>query len=137
MANLTCNHRSRRVGRAHNRVMRALVSELPAELRRLRVDTLAHTLANGVPVDPRALTIVLSALDETCGESLLLTRATVEQLLWIGIEQFCTSAELETPAGCVEALHAAVAVADGTKLLAPESDSTPQLFRPFQEMGLV
>lgn len=137
MAIRICDHRTRRAARTHNVVMRALVDELPTDLRRLRVATLADTLANGVPVDPFALTVVLSALDETCVEPLLITRSQVEELLWIGIERFCGQAGIPTPAGCAPALHAALAYALASDQLVPGSDSTVQLFAPLHEMGFV
>lgn len=98
---------------------------------------MVETLANGVPVEPRALTVVLSALAELTAGSLVVTGAGVERLLWVGIENFCEEEGLDMPVGCVDALHAVLAVATATNALARGSDRPAKLFAPLHEMGIM
>ena len=117
--------------------IRLLVSELPEPFRQLRKATMVETLANGVPVEPRALTVVLSALAELTADTLVVTGAIVERLLWVGIENFCEEEGLVAPDGCVDALHGVLAVATATHVFAVGSDRPAKLFAPLHEMGMM
>jgi hypothetical protein len=122
---------------ADREAIRQLVSELPEPFRQLRKATMVETLANGAPVEPRALTVVLSALAELTADTLVVTSATVERLLWVGIENFCEEEGLVAPDGCVDALHAVLAVATTTNVFAGGSDRPAKLFAPLHEMGIL
>lgn len=123
-------------GPADREAMRLLVTELPEPFRQLRTTTMVETLANGVPVEPRALTVVLSALAELTDHTLVVTGAIVERLLWVGIENFCDEEGIAAPDGCIDALHAVLAVATATQVFERGSDSAPKLFAPLQAMGM-
>ena len=114
---------------------KALVSELPSSLRALRSAVLVETLANGVPVNPAAVTAVLTSHDERVDEPTVWLRSDVEELLWIGIDEFCDALGLSLPPGCPRALHAILAVGSTTSAFAPESDSATELFAPLRELG--
>ncbi|MGI9607112.1 MAG: hypothetical protein ACR2P0_13325 [Acidimicrobiales bacterium] len=113
---------------------KALVGELPEELRNLRVAVLIETLSAGSPANPAAVTAVLSAHDDRADQPMRWTRDHVEELLWIGIDDFCREYDLPRPEGCPEALHAILGVATRCKLLAPGSDRTCELFGPVRQL---
>lgn len=113
---------------------RALLSELPADMRALHVEVLQRTLAEGVPVSPAALIAVLSAHDDTADTALLFTAAHVNELLWCGIAEFCEDYSIIMPTGCREALYAVLALGSALDLLHPESDSEAELFSAFHEL---
>jgi hypothetical protein len=115
-------------------VRRALLAELPVDLRRLHVEVLAETLANGLPVNPAALVVVLSAHDDAAEVPLRFTSVHVEELLWCGVTEFCEDFGLVMPDGCPEALHAVLAVATGASSLDIESDPVAALFAVFHQL---
>jgi len=92
---------------------RTMVDELPASLRALYRRVLVETLRSGVPVDPGALAVVLSAFDECADDPERITSAVIERLLWFEIAVFCERHNLEVPSGCSSALFACVAIAVG------------------------
>lgn len=114
---------------------RALLSELDPALRRLHCATLRATLADGVPVSPSALSVVLSAHDEYGEELLLFTGAHVSELLWFAVAEFCSEYALQVPEGCQEALHAVLAVGHASGALHAQSDELGALFRAFHELA--
>ncbi len=128
----TSRTRLRCVDRGHRR---ALVDELEPATRALHVEVLRVTLAEGVPVNPGALAIVLSAHDERAPQPLLFTANDVTELLWFGVAEFCEEYGLEVPAGCSDALHAVLAIGDATGQLHPDSDSPRTLFNAFRELA--
>lgn len=91
-------------------VRRALVQELPEPLRRLYRSVLVTTMRQGLPVDPDALAVVLSVIDECAEEPSLVTCELVQQLLWYEIAAFCARSHIEVPIDCTEALFALVAI---------------------------
>jgi len=113
---------------------RALLEELGPELRELYGAVLAGTLADGVPVSPTAVAVVLSAHDEHGIDPRLFTGAHVAELLWFAIADFCREYGLEVPAGCREALHAIIAIGYATGRLHDESDELGSLFAAFHEL---
>jgi len=124
-------------GPADREVIRLLVAELPEPFRQLRTAIMVETLANGVPVEPRALTVVLSALAELTNNTLVVTSPTVERLLWVGIENFCDEEGIAAPDGCIDALHAVLAVGTATLVFERGSDGAAELFTPLQAMGMM
>jgi hypothetical protein len=115
-------------------VRRALLAELSVDLRQLHVAVLAETLANGLPVNPAALVVVLSAHDEMAEVALRFTSVHVEELLWCGVTEFCEDFGLVMPDGCPEALHAVLAVATRSSSLDVESDPVSALFAAFHQL---
>jgi hypothetical protein len=115
---------------------RMLARELPQSLRDLRVTVMRETLANGVPVSPAALTVVLSVQDEQSEEPLRFTVDGVEQMLWYGIDAFCEELAIDVPEGCAAALHAVLAAAVRLELLGEQSDATADLFRAMRGLGV-
>lgn len=95
-----------------------------------------ETLANGVPVAPAALTVVLSVQDEQSEDPLGFTVAGVEQMLWYGIDAFCEELAIAVPDGCTAALHAVLAAAVRLELLGPGSDSPGDLFAAMRGLGV-
>ena len=116
-------------------VRRALVSDLPVELRALRRIVLADTMANGVPVRPSALCVVLAAHLDLADRPLWFTAGHVEELLWCGLAEFCEDFGLELPEGCPEALHAVLATAGAQGLFDRDSDSASELFAAFRQLA--
>jgi hypothetical protein len=108
--------------------MQALVHQLPASLRELRLATLAESLQNGVPVNPWALTVALAAHADRVDDPMLWMVDDVESLLWYAVNEFVTDRDLPTPEGCGAALHALLAVAVRDKVLHSGSDCTRDLF---------
>jgi len=116
-------------------VRRALMSDLPAELRDVRRIVLSDTMANGVPVRPSALCVVLAAHDDLADGPLRFTAAHVEELLWCGLSEFCEDVGLEMPGGCPEALHAVLAAASARDLFDGGSDPASELFASFRQLA--
>ena len=123
MDEITCSDEV--VTPAHRREMR---NGLPHDLRVLYRAVLIDTIRNGVPVDPSALAVVLAAHHSIADEPLAFTGEHVEQLLWFGIHEYCEDLGIVTPSGCFDALHAALATATASSLLARQSDPARQLF---------
>ncbi len=115
---------------------RMLARELPRSLRDLRVAVMRETLANGVPVSPAALTVVLSVQDEQSEDPLRFTAEGVEQMLWFGIDAFCEELAIGIPPGCGAALHALLATIVRLELLAPGSDPAGELFAAIRGLGV-
>jgi len=113
---------------------RALVAELPEELRAVRLTVLRDTLANGVPVRPEALAVVLAAHHDLADSALTFTAAHVQELLWFGVSEFCEDLGLGLPDGCPEALHAFLAVVCAGDLLDETSDSVTEVFAAFHQL---
>jgi hypothetical protein len=113
---------------------RALLADLHLDLRRLHVEVLAETLANGLPVNPAALVVVLSAHEDMAEVPLRFTSVQVEELLWCGVTEFCEDFGLVMPNGCSEALHAVLAVATNSSSLDAESDPVTELFGVFHQL---
>jgi hypothetical protein len=116
-------------------VRRALLAELPVSLRRLHVSVLADTLANGVPVRPAALAVVLSAHDDLAEACLRFTSEHVNELLWCGIAEFCEDYGIAMPDGCAEALYSVLATASASGILEADSDAVADLFAAFRELA--
>ena len=114
---------------------RALVAELPSELRAVRMTILRDTLANGVPVRPEALAVVLAAHHDLADSALTFTAEHVQELLWFGVSEFCEDLGLELPNGCPEALHAFLAVVCAGELLDEASDSITEVFAAFHQLA--
>ncbi len=113
---------------------KALLGELPPAMRALHVEVLRRTLAEGVPVSPAAVTVVLSAHDDAADRPLCFTAGHVNELLWYGIAEFCEDYGIEMPDGCREALYAILAFGTALDLLDPESDDEAALFSAFREL---
>jgi len=122
----------RRVDRSHRR---ALLHELDDRTRSLHVSVLSHTLAEGVPVNPSALAVVLSAHDDLANETLCFSAEHVTELVWCGIADFCDDYGLAMPDGCSEALHAVLAIGTATSAFSPRSDPSADLFSAFRELA--
>ncbi len=116
---------------AHRREIR---TSLPESLRRLYCEVLADTLRNGVPVCASALAVVLGAHHAIAEEPLAFTGQQVEQLVWYAIADFCEDRELVVPAGCFEALHATLATATASSVLAIQSDNPRALFTALETL---
>lgn len=115
---------------------RTLARELPRSLRDLRVAVLRETLANGVPVSPAALTVVLSVQDERSELPLCFTAESMEQMIWFGIDEFCAELCIDVPDGCGRALHALLATTVRLELLDPGSDPAGELFAALRGLGV-
>lgn len=115
---------------------RALLSELPAEVRELHVAVLRHSLADGIPVNPAALVAVLSAHHDLVDTALLFSAEHVNELLWFAIAEFCEDFGLVMPDGCSEALHAVLAIGVALEVLASNSDSPAELFGAFHQLAV-
>lgn len=102
--------RSRQLAPIDRQSRRALANELPVSLRRIYKQTLLATLREGLPVDPDALVILLSVLDESAEDPLRFCPEFVEQLLWCEITSFCAEHEVHAPEGCGAALFAVLAL---------------------------
>lgn len=113
---------------------RALLGELPPQVRALHVEVLQRTLAEGVPVSPAAVIAVLSAHDDLADRALLFSADHVNELLWCGIAEFCEDYGIAMPAGCREALYAVLALGSALDLLDPGSDNESELFSAFREL---
>ena len=109
-----------------------LRADLPAEIRKLGVDVLKETMANGVPVDPTALTVVLAAHLDVAGEPLEFTPEHVAALLWHEVAGFCDDIGVGLPPGSAAALHALLAVLVRTDRIDGDRGA---LFAPFHELG--
>lgn len=96
---------------------------------------LSDTMANGVPVRPSALCVVLAAHLDLADSPLRFTTSHVEELLWCGLSEFCEDVGLELPDGCPEALHAVLAAASAQGLLDDESDPVSALFGAFRQLA--
>jgi len=116
-------------------IRRTLVAELPDELRSVRVAVLRETLANGVPVRPEALAVVLATHHDLADSPLRFTASHVEELLWFGLSEFCEDLGLDLPNGCPEALHAFLAVVCAGDLLDDASDSVTEVFAAFNQLA--
>ncbi len=114
---------------------RALLAELPQELRAVRMIVLRDTLANGIPVRPEALAVVLAAHHDLAESALTFTAAHVQELLWFGVSEFCDDLGLELPDGCPEALHAFLAVVCAGELLDAASDPVTEVFAAFHQLA--
>jgi len=114
---------------------RALLDELDVEARALHLDVLRHTLADGVPVNPSALVVVLSAHDDLADDSLCFSADHVNELLWCGVADFCADYGLEMPDGCSAALHAVLAIGTALDALNPSSDPPAELFTAFNALA--
>ena len=114
---------------------RALVAELPEQLRSVRLTVLRDTLANGVPVRPEALAVVLAAHHDLADSTFTFTAAHVQELLWFGVSEFCEDLGLELPDRCPEALHAFLAVVCVGELLDEASDSVTEVFAAFHQLA--
>lgn len=115
-------------------IRRAIVAELPVELRQLRHQVLVESMANGVPVRPDALCAVLAAHHDLADHPLTFTAAHVEELLWCGVKEFCDDVGLVLPDGCPEALHALLAAATARNLFDEHSDSVRDVFGAFGQL---
>ncbi|NNC80611.1 MAG: hypothetical protein HKN94_10710 [Acidimicrobiales bacterium] len=113
---------------ARDEDMRALVHELPAGLRDLRLATLTESMRNGVPINPWALTVLLAAHADRVDDPMVWMVDDVETLLWHAITDFVTERGLRPPEDCGSALHACLAAAVREELLEPGSDCTRHLF---------
>lgn len=122
----TCLDRGRR---------RALANELPEPLRVVYRRVLATSLREGVPVDPSALVVILSVLDEICEDPLRFGAPLVEKLLWHEIATFCASNEIEMPSSCSEALFALLVIGHGDETLRIELDDAQSVFRVLSDLG--
>lgn len=111
-----------------------MTAEFPESLRTLRRIVLTDTMANGVPVNPSALTVVLAAHLDLADGPMRFTASHVEELLWFGVAEFCEDFGYEMPAGCPEAFHAVLAVACGQELLDDESDPVGDLLGAFRQL---
>ena len=115
-------------------IIRQLTAALPADVRRFRAEVLAETLADGVPVDPAALTVVLAAHLDSADVALEFTSEHVAELLWFAIIGFCDDCDIAVPDGCTRALHALLATLVRSGQLAAGTSARP-LFAPFDELG--
>ena len=116
---------------------KALVAELPPVLRRVYTAVLEHTLASGAPVDPAALVIVLSALDDLSDDPLAFRAEAIRELLWFGIAQFCADLGLVAPPRCAEALFATAALTIADDRFATTGDPLPEVFAAMRELTQV
>jgi hypothetical protein len=116
-------------------VRRALVAELPDELRAVRMTVLRETLASGVPVHPEALAVVLAAHHDFADSVLTFTASHVEELLWFGVSEFCEDLGLDLPDGCPAALYAILAVVCAGELLDAASDPVTEVFAAFHQLA--
>ena len=113
---------------------RLLKRELTAEVSRLYGTVLASSFRNGTPVSPNALVIVLSAHLDLAEAPLVFTSEHIQELLWFGIEELCEDLGFVVPAGCVEALGAALRSATDLGILATNSDRPRVLLDALGEM---
>ena len=116
-------------------VRRTLVQELPAPLRQLYRTVLITTLGEGLPVDPDALAVLLSTLDECADDPMRIHSALVEQLLWFEIAAFCARNQLEVPSGCAAALFAAVAIAMGDETVPLRVENPEAVFGVLSQLS--
>ena len=115
-------------------VRKALLGELPVELRGVHVEVLSETLRTGVPVRPAALAVVLATHYDLTDTPLTFTAAHVQELLWCGLSEFCEDYSLILPEGCTEALHALMSIGVETRLLDTGTDSLGDVFAAFREL---
>ncbi len=113
---------------------KALLGELPVVLRRVYTAVLEHTLANGAPVDPSSLVVVLSALDDALENPLDLRAEAMQELLWYGIGRFCADLGLSAPPGCGEALFATLAVTVADERFETSGDPLGDVFAAVREL---
>lgn len=116
---------------------RALLDELPLPVRSLHIEVLRRTLAEGIPVNPAALVVVLSAHEDLADEALVFSADHVNELLWFAIAEFCEDFNLVMPDGCSEALHAVLAIGVALDALHPASDPASKLFGAFRQLTAV
>lgn len=116
-------------------VRRAIVAELPIELRVLRRRVLTETMANGVPVRPAALCAVLAAHNDVADAPLTFTAEHIEELLWYGVNDYCEDIGLVIPVGCAEALHAVLATASALDFFDANSDPIADVFGAFHQLA--
>ena len=113
---------------------RTLTDELPPALRLAYRAVLEETMAAGVPVDPGALSVVLSTLDERSDEPLDFRAETVQELLWFAIAEFCESLGFVIPEGCHEALFAVLTILIADPRFDTSGDGAEVLFSAFREL---
>jgi len=113
---------------------KALVAELPAELRRVYTAVLEQTLLSGAPVDPGALVVVLSALDDQGDDALTYRSSSLQALCWFGVTEFCADLGLATPPGCAEALFATVAITIADARFPTAGDPQADVFAALREV---
>jgi len=109
-------------------IRRALTGELPVQLRRVYRSVLEHTLSQGVPVDPSAVAVVLSVLDERCEDPLLFIPERIEQLVWFEVAEFCAENRITVPQRCVEALFAVMAISLADPTLGARAEDPEAVF---------
>ena len=116
-------------------VRRALVQELPVPLRQLYRSVLITTLSEGLPVDPDALAVLLSTLDECADDPMRINSALIEQLLWFEIAAFCARSQLQVPSGCAAALFAAVAIVMGDEAVSLRVEDPEAVFGVLSQLS--
>ena len=113
---------------------RPIVSSLPHNVRQLRRQVLAETLANGLPVSLAGVTVALTAHVTLCETPLVWSRDHIETLLWFGMQQTVRDLGVELPEDAAEALHAIVALCVDSEYQSADSDASAELFAPLREL---
>lgn len=106
-------------------------------LRRLYKHTLLTTLREGVPVDPTALVVVLSVIDDCATDPLYFCPESVEQLLWCEITSFCAQHEIQVPTGCGAALFAVLAIGSADERLGVRVEDPEVVFGVLNQLSAV
>lgn len=108
------------------------LTQLPPHVRQLRRTILAEALAQGTPINPDAVSVILAAKMASDAPLMLFTEDIVWDLVWFDICNWCGLRRLDIPWGITEAMWFVLHFLTFQELLDPASDHVEDLCAPLQ-----